>query len=100
MKIDITPQRHRGEPFGEYCHRRRLGNKILREYLRRGIPARASREGNGPGHLYVPGPHRSRQPHEVKIDGLRLNEHGVPVPHTWRVMHPGTLVKSRVAMPL
>ena len=70
--------------------RRRRAQRILKLRLRFGVPATHSRDGR----KYAPGPHRTHQPHEIKQDGMVLNGHGVPVPHVFRVLHPGTLVKQ------
>jgi hypothetical protein len=87
--IDIRNHRLTGENRIAYCNRRRIGNKLLKLYLRFGRPATQSRKGE----RYAPGPHKSHKPHGVEFEGLAVGPTGAPVPHTWKVMHPGTLVK-------
>lgn len=82
--MDIRNHRLAGESATSYRHRRRAVNKLIARYLRVGTPAAG----------YVNGPHRSHGPHEVKAEGFILSPLGVPTPHTFKVMHPGTLVKA------
>lgn len=102
--MDIRNHRLAGESATSYRHRRREVNKLIARYLRVGTPATHSRdkssfsERKGPGpepsRKYVNGPHRSHGPHGVKAEGFILSPLGVPTPHMFKVMHPGTLVKA------
>lgn len=84
MNAQLNPARKASESFEQY-KRRRLANALtIKEYLRRGRPA----EG------YVNGPHKTHLPHEVKQSGMAQSAAGVPAPHVWTVMHPGTLVRA------
>ena len=84
-----------GESAVAFRERRRHFNRVLKRYLQRGKPATAPRKKDGaPPMIYVPGPHRSHQPHEVTAEGFITGPAGAPVEHTFRVLHPGTLVKQ------
>ena len=43
---------------------------------------------------YIVGRDPTHKPHKVEFKGMTLSPAGVPTPHTWTVMHPGTLVKQ------
>jgi hypothetical protein len=94
--MNIQNHRQAGESAVEYRQRRRTVAKLLRAYLRKGVPATHSREldSDGKPRAYINGPHRSHKPHEVKKGGFVLGPAGVPRPHIWTVTHPGTLVKQ------
>lgn len=102
MNQQLNPARHSGESSQQYRRRRAANNKTIDFYLRNGRPATHSRDkahfsGVGraqPARLYVVGPHKTHKPHEVKQHGAVMSAAGVPTPHTWTVMHPGTLVKE------
>ena len=83
--MSIVNHRQAGESFLAYRDRRRFVNKVIKSAL-------LGRYATG----YVPGPHPSHKPHEVKIEGMTLSDKGVPTPHTWRVLHPGTLIRKAV----
>lgn len=103
----ICNHRQAGESATDYRARRRFVNQIIESALqgRYATHSRAKpwRETGlitealetGQPMRYVPGPHRSHQPHEVTQEGFKLSPLGVLEPHTFRVMHPGTLVKER-----
>lgn len=93
--MNIQNHRQPGESAVAYRHRRREVNRLIGRYLQTGVPATHSRELlDGKPRPYVPGPHKTHKPHKVEQKGMRLSPYGVPEPHVWAVMHPGTLVKG------
>lgn len=99
----LLNHRQAGESATSYRHRRREVAKLVDQLLK-GKPATHSRDkshfsGEGraqPARQYIPGPHPTHKPHKVELKGMTLSPAGVPTPHTWTVMHPGTLVKAVV----
>lgn len=86
MNANIVNHRLPGEGALEYRSRRRFVARLLKRHA-------AGRPAEG----YVPGPHRSHKPHEVKasIDVPWVDAYGVR--HDSRelkVTHPGTLVRK------
>jgi hypothetical protein len=92
--IDIRNHLLPGESDNSYWNRRRIANKLLKVYARFGRPATQSRKGE----RYVPGPHKSHKPHEVtqNVNVVPWTDAYGKVHDTreFKVMHPGTLVKS------
>ncbi len=84
MNKQLNPARNTGESFEQYKRRRVANARTIKAYLRMGRPA----EG------YVAGPHKTHKPHKVKQEGTVMSAAGVPTPHTWVVMPPGTLVRA------
>lgn len=87
--MSIVNHRQAGESFMAYRERRRFVNRIIKNALKGRYVLRSK-----DGRKYIPGPHRSHQPHEVKAEGFIVGPTGAPAPHTFVVMHPGTLVKA------
>ena len=83
MNTSIVNHRLPGEGALEYRSRRRFVARLLKR-----------KAAGKPAEGYVPGPHRSHKPHEVTANGMVMSPAGVPTPHTWRVVHPGTLVRK------
>ena len=94
--MDIRNHRLAGESATAYRARRRMVAKVIDQHLRVGLPALRSNKTDDEGRQfgYINGPHRSHGPHEVKAEGFVLSPLGVPTPHTFKVTHPGTLVKK------
>lgn len=84
MNKQLNPARNPGETFQQYKRRRVANARTIDFYLRHGRPAQG----------YVVGPHKTHKPHEVKQHGTVMSAAGVPTPHIWTVMHPGTLVRA------
>lgn len=97
----LLNHRQAGESATSYRHRRREVAKLVDQLLK-GKPATHSRDkshfsGEGraqPARRYIPGQDPTHKPHKVEFKGMALSSAGVPTPHTWTVMHPGTLVKA------
>lgn len=97
----LLNHRQAGESATSYRHRRREVAKLV-DLALKGKPATHSRDkshfsGEGraqPARQYVPGPHPTHKPHKVTQVGTIRPPYGVPEPHIWTVMHPGTLVKA------
>lgn len=91
----LLNHRQAGESATSYRHRRREVAKLVDQLLK-GKPATHSRKLgiDKKPRAYVPGPHPTHKPHKVEFKGMTLSPAGVPTPHTWTVMHPGTLVKQ------
>lgn len=98
MNQQLNPARHSGESFQQYKRRRAANNKTIDFYLRNGRPAKYSNKTWGwrepTPYVYVVGSHKTHKPHEVKQHGTVMSAAGVPTPHTWTVVHPGTLVRA------
>jgi len=94
--MNIQNHRMPRESMAAYRQRRRQVKKLIDHYLRTGQPATHSRklDMNKKPRRYVPGPHPTHKPHKVEFKGMTMSAAGVPTPHTWTVMHPGTLVKA------
>ena len=97
----LVNHRFPGEDAVKFRERRRHFNQLLKLYLQRGRPATHARDkshGLEPAPRYVPGPHRSHQPHEVIVTVQVIPwTDAVGVVHgmrNYKVLHPGTLVKQ------
>ena len=101
----LVSHRLPGESAVQFRERRRHFNRVLKLYQQYGKPATHSRDkshGLEPARRYVPGPHPSHRPHEVvvRIDVTPWTD-AFGLVHSQReftVIHPGTLVKLRVAL--
>lgn len=87
--MSIVNHRLPGENFLAYRERRRFVNRIIESALK-GRYATHSKDGR----KYIVGPFWKHKPHEVTAESFKLSPHGVPEPHMFKVMHPGTLVKA------
>lgn len=84
MNKQLNPARNIGESYEEYRARRKKANAAVKAYLLGGTPAEA----------YKNGPHKTHLPHVVEQKGTVISAAGVPTPHVWSVLHPGTLMKA------
>lgn len=101
----LLNHRQAGESATSYRHRRREVAKLV-DLALKGKPATHCGQKYRPDpdpdkgritvapRAYVPGPHPTHKPHKVEFKDMTLSPAGVPTPHTWTVMHPGTLVKA------
>ena len=102
--MSIVNHRQPGESFLAYRDRRRFVNRIIKSALkgRYAIWSRDKSHFSGidraqPPRRYVPGPHKSHQPHEVTAfsETPWVDAYGkVHENRMFRVTHPGTLAKE------